>query len=85
MIKKKGQKKLKKKLPKKILKEEIIDPSEGKINPGKSYASYLKEYNKKNRKVQSKLMREAKKTIRDLNKNRDYKIMDFDFENDWSY
>ncbi|MFA5695864.1 MAG: hypothetical protein WC917_00160 [Bacilli bacterium] len=62
----------------------IIDDGGEKINHGKnSYKEYLKEYKRKTRGERTKLMREARETIKKLRSSKEYNtviVKDYDFD-----
>lgn len=66
-------------------KKEIEIETEEKINHGKnSYKEYLKEYKRKTRSARTKIMRDARKTIKKLRTSKEYVsnscIKDYDFD-----
>ena len=71
---------------KKIRKKKIfIDEDGQKINHGKnSYKEYLKEYKRKTKGERTKLMREARATIKKIRSSKEYvsnaNIKDYDFD-----
>jgi vacuolar-type H+-ATPase subunit H len=67
----------------KIRQTNIIDGEE-KVNRGKNYKDYLKEYKKKTRGDRRKIMKQARDTIKRIRSSKEYvsntHIKDYDFD-----
>lgn len=65
-------------------KNGIIDDGNEKVNRGKNYKDYLKEYNKKTRGVRREIMKQAKNTIKRIRASKEYEsnlhIKDYDYD-----